>query len=58
MKVGTIVPAVLVTGVNSDLPGQMIAQVRENVFDAESGQCLLVTQDLVFPGPGDNTVPP
>jgi type IV secretion system protein VirB10 len=38
VKAGTIIPAVLVTGVNSDLPGQMIAQVRENVFDTESGQ--------------------
>src|SRR2546422_3762754 len=44
VKAGTIIPAVLVTGVNSDLPGQLIAQVRENVFDTESGQYLLVPQ--------------
>lgn len=44
MKAGTIIPAVLLTGVSSDLPGQLIAQVRENVFDTQSGQYLLVPQ--------------
>jgi len=41
-KAGTIIPAVLLTGLNSDLPGQMIAQVREAVFDTETGQHLLI----------------
>jgi len=42
VKAGTIIPAVLLTGLNSDLPGQMIAQVREAVFDTETGQHLLI----------------
>jgi len=41
---GTIIPGVLLTGVNSDLPGQLIAQVREPVFDTETGQHLLIPQ--------------
>jgi len=44
VKAGTIIPAVLLTGVNSDLPGQLIAQVRESVFDTETGQHLLIPQ--------------
>src|SRR5437773_11343058 len=44
VKAGTIIPAVLLTGLNSDLPGQLIAQVRESVFDTETGQHLLVPQ--------------
>lgn len=44
VKAGTIIPGVLLTGVNSDLPGQMIAQVREPVFDTETGQHLLIPQ--------------
>jgi len=44
VKAGTIIPAVLLTGISSDLPGQLIAQVREPVFDTESGQHLLIPQ--------------
>jgi len=56
VKAGTIIPAVLVTGVNSDLPGQLIAQVRENVFDTESGQYLLVPQGARLIGLYDHQV--
>jgi len=41
---GTFIPALLITGINSDLPGQIIAQVRENVYDSVSGQYLLIPQ--------------
>ncbi|WP_298916536.1 TrbI/VirB10 family protein [uncultured Algimonas sp.] len=41
---GTIIPASLVTGLNSDLPGQVIAQVTENVYDSPTGQHLLIPQ--------------
>ena len=37
MQAGTIIPAVLLTAINSDLPGPVIAQVRENVYDTVSG---------------------
>ena len=55
VKAGTIIPAVLVI-VNSDLPGQLIAQVRENVFDTESGQYLLVPQGARLIGLYDHQV--
>jgi len=41
---GTIIPGSLVTGLNSDLPGQVIAQVTENVYDTPTGQHLLIPQ--------------
>jgi type IV secretion system protein TrbI len=56
VKAGTIIPGVLLTGVNSDLPGQLIAQVRENVFDTESGQYLLIPQGARLVGLYDHQV--
>jgi len=44
VKAGTIILAVLLAGLNSDLPGQLIGQVREPVFDTGSGQHLLIPQ--------------
>jgi type IV secretion system protein VirB10 len=44
VKAGTIIPTVLISGINSDLPGQIVAQVRENVYDTISGNYLLVPQ--------------
>ncbi len=44
LQAGAIIPAALVTGLRSDLPGQLTAQVTENVFDGPSGRYLLVPQ--------------
>ena len=44
VKAGTIIPATLITGLNSDLPGQIIGQVRENVYDTVAGNYLLIPQ--------------
>ena len=41
---GSVIPAVLVSGINSDLPGPILAQVSENVFDSRSGRSLLIPQ--------------
>ncbi|WP_333780613.1 TrbI/VirB10 family protein [Hoeflea poritis] len=53
---GTIIPASLVTGINSDLPGQIIAQVTENVYDAVSGQHLLIPQGTRIIGTYDSVI--
>lgn len=42
LAAGSIIPAVLVTGVNSDLPGALIAQVRANVFDSFRHDVLVI----------------
>ncbi len=44
VKAGTIIPTTLITGIDSDLPGQIIGQVRENVYDTVSGNYLLIPQ--------------
>jgi type IV secretion system protein VirB10 len=44
IQAGTIVPAVLLTAMNSDLPGPVVAQVRENVYDTVTGNYLLIPQ--------------
>jgi type IV secretion system protein VirB10 len=41
---GAIIPASFITGLNSDLPGQIIGQVRENVYDSVRGRHLLIPQ--------------
>ena len=41
---GTVIPAVLITGINSDLPGQMVAQVSQNVYDTAKGNHLIIPQ--------------
>jgi len=41
---GTIIPAALVTGINSDLPGEIIAEVTQPVYDTATGRYLLIPQ--------------
>ena len=44
LKKGSVIPATMITGVNSDLPGRMIAQVNQNVYDSATGRYLLIPQ--------------
>jgi type IV secretory pathway VirB10-like protein len=41
---GSVIAASLITGLNSDLPGQAIAQVTEPVYDTATGSFLLIPQ--------------
>ncbi len=41
---GTVIPGLLLTALNSDLPGQILGQVSQNVFDTVSGNHLLLPQ--------------
>lgn len=45
---GTIIPAVLVTGINTDLPGNVIARVTKNVYSSLDGRFLLVPQGTLL----------
>lgn len=56
VKAGAIIPAVLVTGLNSDLPGNVIAMVKENVYDTVSGEYLLIPQGTRMLGKYDSMV--
>lgn len=44
VRAGSVIPAVMISGINSDLPGQILAQVSQNVFDTASGRNLLIPQ--------------
>ncbi|PZO63903.1 MAG: conjugal transfer protein TraI, partial [Paracoccus denitrificans] len=44
LQAGAVIPAALITGIRSDLPGQITAQVTENVYDSPTGRILLVPQ--------------
>jgi type IV secretion system protein TrbI len=56
LKTGAIIPGVMVTGINSDLPGNIIAQVSQNVFDTATGRNLLVPQGAKLFGVYDSRV--
>lgn len=56
VKAGTIIPTTLITGINSDFPGQIVGQVRENVFDTVSGDFLLLPQGTRIIGQYDSGV--
>lgn len=44
LKAGTLIPGALLTAINTDLPGEIVAQVTENVYDTVTGDHLLVPQ--------------
>ena len=56
IKAGWDIPATLESGVNTDLPGEVKAVVRENVYDTASGQYLLIPQGSRLVGQYDNRV--
>lgn len=53
---GSVIPASLITGLNSDLPGMVTAQVTQNVFDTVTGFILLVPQGARLIGRYDSVV--
>jgi type IV secretion system protein VirB10 len=53
---GSVIAASLITGVNSDLPGEVTAQVTENVYDSVTGQILLIPQGSRLIGTYDSVV--
>ena len=44
VQAGTVIQAPLITGIRSDLPGQITAQVTQNVYDSPSGRARLIPQ--------------
>src|SRR3546814_17883419 len=53
---GTAIPASLVTGINSDLPGLVIAQVTGNVYDTPPGRSPLIPQGARLTGKYDRVI--
>lgn len=56
LKRGSVIPATLITGINSDLPGRITAQVSQNVYDSATGHRLLIPQGTKLFGRYDSKV--
>lgn len=56
VQAGTVIPAALITGIRSDLPGQITAQVTENIYDTPTGRARLVPQGARLIGVYDSQV--
>ena len=46
VQAGIVIPAALLTGIRSDLPGQITAQVSEDVFDSPTGRYRLIPRAI------------
>jgi type IV secretion system protein TrbI len=56
VQAGTVIAGALITGIRSDLPGQITAQVSENVYDTPTGKYLLIPQGARLIGQYDSQV--
>ena len=56
LRAGTVIPAALVTGLNSDLPGTVVAQVTRNVYDSAAQRDVLVPAGTRLVGEYDDQI--
>ncbi|MUZ75887.1 IncP-type conjugal transfer protein TrbI [Agrobacterium vitis] len=56
LKRGSVIPATLITGINSDLPGRITSQVSQSVYDSATGHRLLIPQGSKLFGRYDSKV--
>jgi type IV secretion system protein VirB10 len=56
LKSGAVIPCTMITGINSDLPGSLTCQVRQNVYDTVTGNYLLVPQGTKAVGEYDSAI--
>jgi type IV secretion system protein VirB10 len=56
VQAGNIIPAALITGIRSDLPGTITAQVTQNIYDSVTGRFLLIPQGSRLIGEYDSQV--
>ena len=56
VQAGSVIPAALLAGIRSDLPGQVTGQVTENVYDSPTGRYLLIPQGSKLIGVYDSQV--
>jgi len=45
---GTIIPGILITAINTDLPGNVLARVTQNIYDSQTGRKLLIPQGTIL----------
>jgi len=54
--VGTIIPGILLTAINTDLPGHVLARVTQNVYDSQTGKKLLIPQGSLMVARYNNSI--
>jgi type IV secretory pathway VirB10-like protein len=54
--IGTIIPGILITSINTDLPGNVLARVTQNVYDSKTGKQLLIPQGSILSAQYNNSV--
>ena len=56
LRAGSVIPAALVTGMNSDLPGPVVAQVTRNVYDSATQRDVLIPAGTRLVGEYDDQI--
>jgi type IV secretory pathway VirB10-like protein len=56
LKAGSIIPSLMVNGINSDIPGDVIALVRDNVYDSINREYILIPQGAKLVGKYDSNI--
>ncbi|NDV23132.1 TrbI/VirB10 family protein [Desulfovibrio sp. JC022] len=56
LKTGAVINGIMISGINSDLPGQILGQVSRNIYDTATGQHLLIPQGSRMIGVYDSRV--
>lgn len=56
LKAGSVIPSTMINGLNSELPGEIVAQVRQNVYDSVSRRYLLIPQGSKLIGLYDSNI--
>ena len=56
LKAGSVIPAALLTAINTDLPGDIVARVTEHVYDSVTGRFLLIPQGATLYGTYDSLI--
>jgi type IV secretion system protein VirB10 len=56
LQAGSYMPITMVTGINSDVPGSIVAQVNENVYDSLYGNNILIPRGSRLLGTYDSTI--
>ena len=56
IKAGSVIPGVMISGANSELPGQITGQVKQDVYDSATGQHLLIPAGARLVGTYDSAI--
>lgn len=57
VKQGSVLPAILITEINTDLPGTILGKIRENVYDTVTGNYLLIPKGSKLFGRYESQIP-